>query len=135
VLIEFPREELLALLTANRERYASQLADAQAGYRAEIAAEARKQANLLLAWADRAERDQLLETEETHFSVYVDKPHDHTAAYDRVLATLKASDAERVELSDTDYAQYVLDHWEWRPSWNRVHARFALLAAPDEPGV
>ncbi len=114
MLITFPREPLLALLITHRDSYSEQLAEAQAGYRLQIAAAARTEAGKLLAWAARADADQLKPDEENHFSVYVDQPEDRTTHYDRAVAMLQASDAEYVELNETDYARYVLDEWEWR---------------------
>ncbi len=107
----------------------------QAGYRLQIAAAARTEAGKLLAWAARADADQLKPDEQNHFSVYVDQPEDRTTYYDRAIAMLQAGDAQCVELNETDDARYVRGEWDWRPAWDRSYHMLARRTAAMERPV
>jgi hypothetical protein len=47
-------------------------------------------------------------------SIYVEAPSDHTKDYDIILAMLKMTRDETIELDSTRFRCYVLDDWKWK---------------------
>jgi hypothetical protein len=45
------------------------------------------------------------------------EPEDHTADYDRVLEMARMSVDDVVELTESEFAQYVLDQWHWKANF------------------
>jgi hypothetical protein len=57
------------------------------------------------------------------------EPVDHTRDYDRVISMLKMDLAKTVELSESDYSQYVLDDWEWKRQFLGTNRAYSVMAA------
>lgn len=55
-------------------------------------------------------------TPQVFFSI--DRPQDHTRDYDRVIAMLAMHKGGEFTLSETDFAQYALDDWQWKRQWS-----------------
>lgn len=63
-------------------------------------------------------------------SIRMPLPEDHTADYDRVLKMLEMSTEKEVEISQRDFARYVMDQWEWRETFRAN----SLSYLADDPG-
>lgn len=45
------------------------------------------------------------------------EPEDHTGDYDRILAMAEMSVADTLELTEDEFAMYVMDQWRWKQSF------------------
>lgn len=52
------------------------------------------------------------------------EPEDHTEDYDRVITMAEMSVLEVVELSEDEFAMYVMDQWRWKQSFSETSARY-----------
>jgi hypothetical protein len=51
-------------------------------------------------------------------------PEDHTADYDDVIDMLSWSLGNEVELTQTQFIQYVKDDWGWREAWITSNSKY-----------
>jgi hypothetical protein len=51
-------------------------------------------------------------------------PEDHTEDYDRVLTMARMSVDEVGELSEDEFAMYVMDQWSCKNAFTRITARY-----------
>jgi hypothetical protein len=56
------------------------------------------------------------------------EPQDHTKDYDRVLRMLELSLDNELELTQQDFAKYVMDDWEWKALWTQSTAAYVAAA-------
>ena len=93
---------LLLKLRANRDAHRSLFLKAQEGYRAAVI----------------EELDRMLAEARTgkpiRRAINLAEPQDHTEDYDRVIAMAEMEVGDIIELTDDEFAQYVLDQWDWR---------------------
>jgi hypothetical protein len=52
------------------------------------------------------------------------EPEDHTDDYDRVLTMIEMSINDTVELSENEFAMYVMDQWDWKQSFTESTYRY-----------
>ena len=117
--IKVEKPKLLAILQKNRDAHHAIFLEAQKGFRKTVIQELEKR--LELARAGKRV-DQYLRLPE---------PVDRTRDYDRVISMLKMDLTDTVELSETDYSQYVMDDWEWKREFlgtNQYSLKAAKLA-------
>ena len=57
------------------------------------------------------------------------EPEDHTRDYDRVISMLEMDLTDTVELSESDYSQYVLDDWQWKRQCLGTNRAYSVKAA------
>lgn len=121
--IKVKRSELLSALQENREKHRTIFLEAQVGYREQ----AIKELDAMLAEAKAGKRIRR--------SVMLTEPQDQTADYDRAIRMMEMSQDELIELSETDFAQYVLDDWQWKRQFlhsNRAYSATATGLLEDE---
>lgn len=53
-------------------------------------------------------------------------PEDHTEDYDRVLAMLAMSVDDTVELTSSEFSQYVQDDWSWKTTWEASNSKYGI---------
>lgn len=100
-----PRARLLEALRTNRDGHAAQYEKAKAGY---LKVTEKKLADLLKRVADGELVDR----------VWLDgPPDDHTGDYDDVISMMEWSEQESIELTQSQFKQYVQDDWGWREQW------------------
>lgn len=51
-------------------------------------------------------------------------PEDHTPDYDRIIRLLELDQRSELELSETEFAQYVMDDWGWKQAWNVSNSEY-----------
>lgn len=115
--IKVKKADLLAILKRNREAHNGVFLEAQVGFRKAVvsALEAR------LACARKGKRiEQYLNLPE---------PENHTRDYDRIISMLRMDLSDEVELSEGDYAQYVLDDWDWKRQFLGTNRSYSARAA------
>ncbi len=115
--IKVEKPKLLAILQKNRDAHHAIFLEAQKGFRKTVIQELEKR--LELARAGKRV-DQYLRLPE---------PVDRTRDYDRVISMLKMDLTDTVELSETDYSQYVMDDWEWKREFLGTNQAYSLKAA------
>lgn len=96
------RDVLLDSVTTNREQHRGLFLQACDGFRKE----AIRQIEGVLTEA-KAGRD---------FSLHIGlvAPADHTRDYDRVIRSLQMQVDSQTMLTETEFAQYVMDDWSWK---------------------
>lgn len=100
--IEVKKAELLAVLQQNRDDHRAIFEEALEGFRVNVEAE-------LGRWLVDIRAGK-------RSSVYVSMsvPKDHTSDYNRAVKMIEMSIGDTVVLSETDFAQYVMDDWGWQ---------------------
>jgi hypothetical protein len=96
------KADLLAKLQANRNDHQDIYQEALDGFAEEATRELEEQLQLLREGKRRDLR------------VIMQVPRDHTGDYDRAIAMIEMSLGDTVTLSETDFAQYVMDDWGWQ---------------------
>lgn len=97
------KPQLLEAVRANRAKHVDEYAEAYRAYREELVLE-------LSALLEKARNHS---TESCDHSVDVDRPVSHAGDYDRVIRMLEMDTADSVILTESQFAQYVLDEWHW----------------------
>ena len=100
------RDEYLARLRANRENHRAVFDEAIEGYQ-----------NRLMTELERRVRD-LKRGRQINQYIGLPEPEDHTHDYDRVIAMAEMSVRDTVELSEDEFAMYVMDQWRWKQSFS-----------------
>jgi len=115
--LTFRVAELQAKIGANRDNHAKIAAEAAEGFRAKA-----------MDWFKK----QLHFVEEggaVNFRFGMPFPEDHTEDYDRVLMMLSMCTEAEIELSESQFAQYVMDDWGWKRDFLQSNANYSALAA------
>ncbi len=99
--VSVKKKELLTTIQANRATHRQEFEAALEGYRTHVVAELER--TLM-----EARRGQTIRG--VSFTV----PSDHTDDYDRAIRMLEMSVDEEIEISQHDFAQYVMDDWSWK---------------------
>jgi hypothetical protein len=55
-----------------------------------------------------------------------------TKDYDRVLKMLDMTTDEVVVLSEDDFAQYVMDEWQWKEQFSQINSTYSARAVPTD---
>lgn len=100
--VRVERLVLLEKLEENRDAHRDLFLEAQKGYRKAVIKELDQ---MLQEARDGRPIRRYLELPE---------PQDHTNDYDNVIAMLEMSVDETIELTSTDFSQYVRDDWSWK---------------------
>lgn len=91
-------------MKANREKHRQLFEAAQAGYREAVIVELDR----MLVDASRGNRIKT--------TVELNAPIDQTKEYDRVVMQLEMETRNEIELTDEEFANYVMDQWRWTPA-------------------
>jgi hypothetical protein len=100
--VKIKRGELMAAISANREKHRAIFLEAQEGYRLEVVAELERRLQ------DARSGKRIIR------AIALPEPMDYTAEYNRVIRMLEMSVDEIVELSATEFDQFVMDNWAWK---------------------
>jgi hypothetical protein len=124
--VRINKAKLQNIVTANRTKHATEYREAIKGYwiSLEEAFEDKAQAvadHLAAMEAKERTNKQMADGP----SNYLDhgslpKPEDHLDDYDNIIAMLKWSEDETVELEAHDFSNYVLDDWGWKEQFTRM---------------
>ena len=106
------KSELLDAMRANREGHRAEFLKAQDGYRLAVIEELDKML------ADARDGKNL------RVAVGLTAPTEHTKDYDRVIRMLEMSTADEIVISETQFAQYVLDEWGWMGQFKATTSRY-----------
>ena len=102
------RDEFLVEVTANREAHREVFEEALEGFHRRLKAE-----------LDRRVRDLKAGR---HINQYLGlpEPEDHTDDYDRILTMARMSVDDVLELTQEDFAMYVMDQWHWKGAFTET---------------
>ncbi len=109
------KDELLETLKKNRETHRMIFEDAQKGYREEA-----------IRLLDIALNDAKIGKKITTF-IQLESPVDQTKDYDRIIRMLEMSVDEQIDLTEHDFAQYVLDDWSWKQDFLTKNAFYTKM--------
>lgn len=101
-LVRVRKDDLIKQIEKNRAEHREIFEDALDGYRKQAVAEL----DTMLREAREGKRIRR--------QVNLVEPQDHTRDYDRILTMLRMSQDDTIEISEFDFARYVLNQWEWR---------------------
>lgn len=104
--------ELIETLKENRSKHREIFESAQRGYR-----------DLVIWHLDNNLKDAR-DGKEIRTRVNLQAPIDQTSDYDRVIRMLEMSVDTEIELSEHDFAQYVLDDWSWKNQFITVNTSY-----------
>jgi hypothetical protein len=96
------REELLERLRHNRDNHRTIFEKALDGYRERLLEEL------------EGRLEDLRKGRKIDQYIGLPEPEDHTSDYDRVITMVEMSISDEIELSSTEFAQFVMDQWSWR---------------------
>lgn len=111
--ITVKKDELLDVLSRNRAKHREVFDAALEGYR--------KHALVVLKGKVKA----LSEGRQPEIRIMIERPEDHTRDYDRVIGMVNADQGDTFELSETDFAQYWEDDWQWKRQWAKMSSTYA----------
>jgi len=115
--IKVKKASLLEILHKNRRAHNGIFLEAQTGFRKAVIAELEGRLEL-------ARKGKKIEQ-----YMRLPEPENHTRDYDRVISMLEMDLTDTVELSEADYAQYVLDDWDWKRQFLGTNRAYSLKAA------
>ena len=102
-LTKFEKSKVLERVKANREGHAAKVSKAQDEYHRQVIEELEKQ-------LDQAKNGKPVDP---GFLKFFPIPQDYTKEYDRVIDRLESSLGSEVELTDTEFNQWMRDEWDW----------------------
>lgn len=109
-IVKIKKSVLLETLKENRQAHRTIFEEAQIGYRAEA-----------IRLLDKALQDAKAGRKINTY-VRLDAPIDQTKDYDRAIKMIEMSVDENIEISETDFACYILDDWNWKHSFMTTNA-------------
>lgn len=101
-LVKIKKSVLLETLKKNRKAHRAIFEEAQVGYRAEA-----------IKLLDKALQDAR-EGRKIITFVSLKTPINQTSDYDRAIKMIEMSVDENIEISEHDFACYILDDWSWK---------------------
>lgn len=115
-IIELDKPALIETLTKNRDQHRAVFEEACEGYR-KMATE-----RIAAMLKDAKEGRQIAQY------VGLTVPTDHTGDYNRVITALTMSVDSRCALTEQQFAQYVMDDWEWRKNFLTAAGSYSVTA-------
>lgn len=111
--VRLNRDDFVAKVQSNRDSHRAVFEAALVGYRDR--------------WVSELER-RLHDVRRGHaIDQYfrLPEPEDHTDDYDRILTMARMSVDEVIELSEDEFAMYVMDQWSWKGSFTQTATMYA----------
>lgn len=114
--VRLNKEEFISKVRQNRDQHRAVFERAVEGYRHRLIAELERR----MADVRKGRRiDQYLALPE---------PEDHTDDYDRILTMAEMSIDSTIELSEDEFAMYVMDQWRWKQDFTATTTRYTRYA-------
>jgi hypothetical protein len=120
--VRLPVAKLKEVLEANRREHKQAYEQAKTGYQAEVVSELSKR----LEAAQSGEKVSLY-FQGLYFQGF-NRPEDHTKDYDRVIKMLEMTEEDTVELTSTEFGQYVQDEWSWKDEFTTSNSKYLNAA-------
>lgn len=116
--ITVDKTQLLDALKKNRETHRAQFLKAQEGYKARCISEL--ETSLDAAREGHNPRNFVLEI------IQLPEPKDHTKDYDREIGMLEMHIGDRVEITNRQYEQFVMDLWDWSKEFRTTSLEYTV---------
>lgn len=110
--IKVRKVDLISVMKGNRETHRAGFEEAMTGFRSAFI----KKLDAMIEDANK-NRKYIQ-------NVGLTMPEDHSADYDRVIFMLEMDIEEEIELSETEFAQYVQDDWGWKKQWTTTNSYY-----------
>lgn len=110
--IKVKKSELLEKLKVNRDAHKDIFDRACEGYR-------KMAIDLLEQMLSEAKAGKVIRRK-----VELQEPINQTKDYNRAIAMLEMAQDDIIELSEHDFAQYVLDDWSWKDQFTTTNSRY-----------
>lgn len=110
--VKIKRDDFIAALEKNRSQHRRTFDTAVEGYRARLLQELERRVHAV-------RRGRAVDVR-----VSLPEPEDHTEDYDRVLTMATMSVDEVIELTESDFAMYVMDQWHWKNAFTATTSRY-----------
>jgi hypothetical protein len=107
------KDQLLNTMRENAGKHRAAFLEAQEGYREEVIKE-----------LDRMLKDAR-EGRTLRYIVALEAPEDHSADYERVISMLEWSTADEIEITETQFSNFVLDKWNWTERFVGTNAKYS----------
>jgi adenylate kinase family enzyme len=121
-VVKVKKDALLTTIVANRDKHRQIFEEAVTGFRAKAIA-------ILEARLDDAKAGRRIK-------VYIDLPTpvDQTREYNKIIKMLEMSVDTEIELTQGEFAQYVMDDWSWKKQFSATNAMYttSVTAEDDE---
>lgn len=102
--VRMNKDVLIEKLRTNRETHRADFEAAAAEYRSQAAKDLRAKARAV----GETELNELADV-----YVHLSAPKQYTKEYDRALAMFESTLDDVIELSQSEFTQYVMDEWSW----------------------
>lgn len=112
--VKVNKNDLLSKLIDNREQHIQDYNDAVKGYK-HAASNA-----LLERWDNIQKRDKVVD-----LTFNLPRPKLYKTEYDRVIEMVKMSVDNELVLSTQEFAQFVMDDWNWKQTFTTTNAFYA----------
>ena len=106
------RNELLEVLKKNRDAHHDVFLKAVEGYQAEALKRLQVKIKAIKA-------SKLVST-----IISLPIPEDKTGDYDRVIKMMEMDIRDEIELTEMEFACYVMDSWEWKHQWAATNSTY-----------
>ena len=113
--IKVKKDKLIKVLKENMSRHNKIFLDAMKGYR-------KKAIEVLDAHIAEARGGGKIFT-----TIHLREPVDQTEDYERVVGMLEMAEETLIELSEGDYARYVLDVWDWSGNFYTTNSAYTTF--------
>lgn len=113
--VRLARDEFVATVQRNRDEHRSVFEEALEGYRDRWIKELERRLRDVRRGRQIDQRFSLPE------------PEDHTSDYDRILTMARMSVDDVIELSEDEFAMYVMDQWSWKNNFTRTTTMYTGL--------
>lgn len=111
----YDKQQVIDTLKENRTKHHAIFLEALEGYRKTAIAEF--ESNL-----EKVKKGRLVSY------VQLKLPVDQTKDYDRVIAMFERSEGNKIELTEGQFTNYVLDDWDWKNQFFASNAMYSLTA-------
>jgi len=111
--VKIARDDLLVVVKKNRASHRQIFEEALIGYRDEVIRQLEQR-------LDEAKRNKRVNH---HISLI--EPMDQTKEYDRIIKMLEMSVESEIELTQSQFAMYVMDDWSWKQQFTASNVNYS----------
>jgi hypothetical protein len=113
------KQELLGIITKNRDAHKDIFLKACEGFQKEMLKRLAQKMKLIRA-------GRLVNS-------YVDLPipEDHTRDYNRVIRMIELDTRDTIQLTEAEFTQFVMDDWAWKKQWVSTASNYTAMSQED----
>lgn len=111
--IKVDKQQLLTIIQANKAKHREIFLEALEGYRKKLLETLENQI------------EQVKKRKSIDVVIHFPEPRDQTEDYERVIGMLEMSKDTEIELSEQNYAMYVMDDWQGTREWLHTQQRYS----------